>query len=175
MLRRLKCNVMKYLPLKREFIIKFKSINFQRYFYNKTTLNFSVLNKNCSSSTVLNKIMILRKACLDPILFFFNYKQKNITKTLKFLFILFIMRLSIFLKKKVIIFSQFASFLNIISSYLDKTFLTYLLLSGFTKNKTKVCMEFNYGTMVNILLMSSKSGSLGFNINEADIVVHYDP
>jgi SNF2 family DNA or RNA helicase len=171
MLRRLKKDVLKCLPLKREFTIRLKLTLFQKYMYNKIVadLQTSHISKD---NNIFKKLMLLRKVCVEPRL---DSPYLEMHRTIKFEITLFILRLSIFLKKKLIIFSQFVSFLQIMQCYLNKMNVSYLSISGSVINKTEVCLKFNVDSRYNVLLVSTKSGSLGFNINEADLIIHYDP
>jgi SNF2 family DNA or RNA helicase len=77
-------------------------------------------------------------------------------------------------KRKVLLFSQFTSMLEIIQEKLDALELPYLLLTGKTRDRATPIKQFQE-TDLPIFLISLKAGGTGLNLTAADTVIHYDP
>ena len=76
--------------------------------------------------------------------------------------------------RKVLIFSQFTSMLDIIEEYLVSQNTTYLKLTGASKNRQEMVEQFQAGE-AEIFLISLKAGGTGLTLTNADTVIHYDP
>ncbi len=78
--------------------------------------------------------------------------------------------------KKVLVFSQFTTMLDILKQDLDKKKIKHLYLSGQTKNRQKIIDEFNAeDSDKNVFLISLKAGGVGLNLTAADNVIIFDP
>ena len=77
---------------------------------------------------------------------------------------------------RVLIFSQFTSFLSIMAAQLDKAGIEYHYLDGSTpiKKRDKMVQEFQNG-IKQIFIVSLKAGGLGLNLTGANYVIHLDP
>lgn len=75
--------------------------------------------------------------------------------------------------QKVIVFSQFTSYLALIKKHLEEKGLLYAYLDGSTSNREAVIQEFFSDK--NILIMSLKAGGVGLNLQVADYVLLLDP
>lgn len=76
--------------------------------------------------------------------------------------------------RKVLLFSQFTSMLDIIERHLTETGTTYLKLTGASKDRQDMVERFQAGT-ADVFLISLKAGGTGLTLTEADTVIHYDP
>ena len=76
--------------------------------------------------------------------------------------------------RRILVFSQFTSMLELIEAALVKEGLGYVKLTGDTKNREEVVRSFQEGE-VPIFLISLKAGGVGLNLTAADTVIHYDP
>jgi len=76
--------------------------------------------------------------------------------------------------RRILIFSQFTSMLDIIAAELKARNLTYCHLTGSTQDRGEVVKQFQEGTDP-IFLISLKAGGTGLNLTKADVVIHYDP
>ena len=76
----------------------------------------------------------------------------------------------------VLVFSQFTSFLTIVSQELKKAPLPYLYLDGSVpiKQREQLVNEFQKGKSP-IFLISLKAGGVGLNLTAANYVIHLDP
>jgi SNF2 family DNA or RNA helicase len=76
--------------------------------------------------------------------------------------------------RRILIFSQFTSMLELIEEHLDLEKIPFLKLTGQTKERAKLVKKFQGGE-VPIFLISLKAGGTGLNLTAADTVIHYDP
>ena len=76
--------------------------------------------------------------------------------------------------RRVLIFSQFTSMLQLIETALQEKNFAYLTLTGKTKNRQALVEAFQDGEAP-IFLISLKAGGTGLNLTRADTVIHYDP
>jgi superfamily II DNA or RNA helicase len=76
---------------------------------------------------------------------------------------------------KVLIFSQFTSFLAIVKKRLDAEGLTYEYLDGRTRNREERVNRFQTDPDCPIFLISLKAGGLGLNLTAAEYVYLLDP
>lgn len=76
---------------------------------------------------------------------------------------------------KVLVFSQFTSFLAIIKARLDQEGLVYEYLDGRTRNREERVARFQNDPDVPIFLISLKAGGLGLNLTSAEYVYLLDP
>ncbi len=76
--------------------------------------------------------------------------------------------------RRVLLFSQFTSMLDIIEQYLIEQETTYLKLTGATKNRQDLVEDFQAGK-AEVFLISLKAGGTGLTLTHADTVIHYDP
>ncbi|MGB1129106.1 MAG: DEAD/DEAH box helicase, partial [Haloferula sp.] len=76
--------------------------------------------------------------------------------------------------RRVLLFSQFTSMLDIIAEHLSKRKIRYLMLTGGSKNRGELVDKFQQGETP-LFLISLKAGGTGLNLTAADTVIHYDP
>ncbi|MHC5541419.1 DEAD/DEAH box helicase, partial [Singulisphaera rosea] len=76
---------------------------------------------------------------------------------------------------KVLVFSQFTSFLSIVRSRLDEEKITYEYLDGRTRNRAERVERFQNDPDCQLFLISLKAGGLGLNLTAADYVYLLDP
>ncbi len=76
--------------------------------------------------------------------------------------------------KKVLLFSQFTSMLDLIVPELRKRTIDFVEIRGDTKDRALPVRRFQNGE-VPLFLLSLKAGGFGLNLTAADTVIHYDP
>jgi SNF2 family DNA or RNA helicase len=76
--------------------------------------------------------------------------------------------------RKILLFSQFTSMLELIETELEQRGIAYALLTGRTKDRRTPVQDFQSGKR-SIFLISLKAGGTGLNLTAADTVIHYDP
>lgn len=76
---------------------------------------------------------------------------------------------------KVLVFSQFTSFLKVLRSRLDDRGLVYEYLDGSTRNRKEKVERFQSDEACKLFLISIKAGGHGLNLTAADYVFIMDP
>jgi superfamily II DNA or RNA helicase len=76
---------------------------------------------------------------------------------------------------KVLVFSQFTSFLAIVRDRLDQEKIVYEYLDGRTRNRAAKVERFQTDTECPVFLISLKAGGLGLNLTAAEYVYLLDP
>jgi len=179
-LRRLKNDVLKDLPEKTDQTIFIEPTKDEASFYQAVCNNALQNIANIKIDTVegqkkfhiLAEITKLRRACCHSTLV---NKEINIESSkLKYL-----ERLINDLKEsghRVLVFSQFVSYLKIVKELFDNHNIKYEYLDGSTpakERKTKV-ENFQQGN-TDVFLLSLKAGGTGLNLTKANYVIHLDP
>lgn len=180
-LRRIKKDVLKELPLKTETVLYSSMEKEQRKIYEAYLLKAKDEMKNLldNSNFEKNKLQILslitrlRQICCHPSLFLSNYTGTSS----KMIQCLDILNNAILSGHKVLLFSQFTSMLDILKKELDESSIPYMELTGKTKSDKRLEMvnKFNTENDVKVFLISLKAGGTGLNLIGADIVIHFDP
>jgi superfamily II DNA or RNA helicase len=76
---------------------------------------------------------------------------------------------------RALIFSQFTSFLRIVSGTLDGEKMPYLYLDGKTRDRQSLVEQFQQPDGPPLFLISLKAGGLGLNLTNADYIFLLDP
>ncbi len=76
--------------------------------------------------------------------------------------------------RRVLLFSQFTSMLDLIEAAVTRADIPHVMLTGQTRDRTSVVRRFQKGDMP-LFLISLKAGGVGLNLTAADTVIHYDP
>ncbi len=76
---------------------------------------------------------------------------------------------------RALIFSQFTSFLQIVSGTLDVEGMSYLYLDGKTRDRQTLVEQFQKPDGPPLFLISLKAGGLGLNLTNADYIFLLDP
>ena len=76
---------------------------------------------------------------------------------------------------KVLVFSQFTSFLAIVRRHLDERAITYEYLDGKTTDRQARVQRFQEDTECRLFLVSLKAGGQGLNLTAADYIYILDP
>ena len=179
-LRRLKSAVTKDLPEKIETYSISELEPQQKMLYSAYALKAKedVINLASQKGFEKSKIEILaiitrlRQLCCHPSLFVENYDGGSG----KLNTLLEIVENGIASGKRILVFSQFTSMLDIIADMFRQMGITYFYLDGSTKSAERVemCNAFNMGQR-DVFLISLKAGGTGLNLMGADTVIHYDP
>ena len=78
--------------------------------------------------------------------------------------------------RKVLVFSQFTSYLDVLSAELDRRGIAHFTITGATPKRERVRLvnQFN-DDETPVFLVSLKAGGTGLNLTGASVVVHADP
>ena len=76
--------------------------------------------------------------------------------------------------RRILVFSQFTSMLDLIKPRLTEAGISYVELRGDTRDRAEPVRSFE-AREVPVFLISLKAGGRGLNLTSADTVIHYDP
>jgi len=121
---------------------------------------------------ILTALTRLRQLCLHPVLVDSKYEGWDSVK-IDALF----EQLEPIVSEghKVLVFSQFTSFLSLIRKRLEVDSTPFCYLDGSTRNRKEVIGEFQESRDKQIFLMSLKAGGVGLNLTAADYCIVMDP
>lgn len=178
-LRRLKEDVLKDLPDKLEETRFVRLSDTQQRLYDSQVLHMkTMLDKEDDAYFQKNKLQVLseltriRQICCDPSLCFENYHEESAKRKA----CLDLIQSAIEGEHKVLVFSQFASMLELLEQDLTQAGIPYFKITGSTPKEQRLQMvkSFNKDTTP-VFLISLKAGGTGLNLTGADVVIHYDP
>lgn len=181
-LRRLKGDVLDDLPPRTEQVITVEPTQREQELYEALRLStLEELEKNKLAPNkagqrrlqILSSLTKLRQFCCDPALLGKELKAGDSSKTKAFEDLL---DEALSGGHRLLVFSQFVTYLQKIKAVLDKKKISYQYLDGSTteKNRAKAINEFQAGEG-DVFLISLKAGGQGLNLTGADYVVHLDP
>ncbi|GAB2211189.1 hypothetical protein Droror1_Dr00016481 [Drosera rotundifolia] len=185
LLRRLKSDVEKGLPPKKETILKVGMSQMQKQFYRALLQkDLEVVNAGGERKRLLNIAMQLRKCCNHPYLFQgaepgppYTTGEHLVTNAGK---MVLLDKLLPKLKERgsrVLIFSQMTRLLDILEDYLMFRGHQYCRIDGNTSGEDRDASIEAYnkpGSEKFVFLLSTRAGGLGINLATADIVILYD-
>lgn len=178
-LRRLKKDVLKDLPDKLEEVYYAPLEGEQKELYEARVQRLKLmLNKQSDQEFKENKIVVLseltrlRQICCDPGLVYEKYTGNSSKEDL----CIDMIKNAVDAGHKVLLFSQFTTMLDELTSRLRKEKIQYHLLVGSTPKKQRAEMTESFqNDDVPVFCISLKAGGTGLNLTAADIVIHYDP
>ncbi len=180
-LRRNKSEVAKELPPKTEIIHHVEFDSAQRDLYETVRLTMhekvqeAVASKGFSRSriVILDALLKLRQICCDPRLVKLSGAQKA-KHSAKLESLMEMLPEMIEEGRKILLFSQFTSMLDLIKPELEKLNIPFVEIRGDTTDRKTPVARFQKGE-VPLFLISLKAGGTGINLTAADTVIHYDP
>ncbi|KAL8100335.1 ISWI chromatin-remodeling complex ATPase CHR11-like isoform X2 [Apium graveolens] len=185
LLRRLKSDVEKGLPPKKETILKVGMSQLQKQYY-KALLqkDLEVVNAGGERKRLLNIAMQLRKCCNHPYLFQgaepgppYTTGDHLVTNAGKMVLLDKLLPKLKERDSRVLIFSQMTRLLDILEDYLMYRGYLYCRIDGNTSGEDRDASidAFNKpGSEKFVFLLSTRAGGLGINLATADIVILYD-
>ncbi|XP_057429803.1 ISWI chromatin-remodeling complex ATPase CHR11 [Lotus japonicus] len=185
LLRRLKSDVEKGLPPKKETILKVGMSQMQKQYY-KALLqkDLEVVNAGGERKRLLNIAMQLRKCCNHPYLFQgaepgppYTTGDHLITNAGKMVLLDKLLPKLKERDSRVLIFSQMTRLLDILEDYLMFRGYLYCRIDGNTGGDDRDASidAFNKpGSEKFVFLLSTRAGGLGINLATADVVILYD-
>ena len=181
-LRRLKSQVLSDLPEKLEQVVTCRMGSTQRGLYaaREQALREAIADSRVHGMTelgqdrlaVLAELTRLRQLCCDPRLVYEDYDGGSC----KLDTIWQLVMRAIDAQAKVLVFSQFTSFLSLIAERLDHEGVGYYTITGATPKERRVELvdAFNADDTP-VFLVSLRAGGTGLNLVGASVVVHADP
>ncbi|KAK4586837.1 hypothetical protein RGQ29_023843 [Quercus rubra] len=185
LLRRLKSDVEKGLPPKKETILKVGMSQMQKHFYRALLQkDLEVVNAGGERKRLLNIAMQLRKCCNHPYLFQgaepgppYSTGDHLITNAGKMVLLDKLLPKLKERDSRVLIFSQMTRLLDILEDYLMFRGYLYCRIDGNTGGEDRDASidSFNKpGSEKFVFLLSTRAGGLGINLATADVVILYD-
>ena len=190
-LRRLKSDVLKDLPDKIENVITVQLEGEQRRLYAALEQRLRAsINKTRDVDFRNDKIQVLaqltrlRQVCCDPRLVYENAGQVGVpddgkrrtSPSAKLDAIQELVESCRDAGRKVLIFSQFTSYLDLIAERLRSIGMAYDTITGATPKRRRVELVDSFNTDdTPVFLISLKAGNTGLNLTGACVVIHADP
>ena len=181
MLRRTKQEVAKELPPKTEIIERIQLEGAQRDLYEtvrvlmEKRVRDEIDKKGLAKSHIifLDALLKLRQICCDPRLLKMDAARK-VKQSAKLERLMELVPEMVAEGRRILIFSQFTSMLDLIEEELNREKIAFVTIRGDTGDRGAPVREFQTGK-VPVFLLSLKAGGTGLNLTAADTVIHYDP
>ncbi|CAM2936284.1 DEAD/DEAH box helicase [Legionella worsleiensis] len=182
MLRRTKNEVASELPPKTEIMRTVEIAGAQRDLYEAIRMSMekkvreAIAKQGLGKSHIvlLDALLKLRQVCCDPRLLSLPEASIAHGTSTKLDALMELLDNLVEEGRRVLVFSQFTSMLELIEEQLNQRKYNYLKLTGQTQNRQALVDQFQQGS-IPIFLISLKAGGTGLNLTRADTVIHYDP
>jgi superfamily II DNA or RNA helicase len=181
LLRRTKDEIESELPPKTEMVRSIELGRSQRDLYESVRLAMNekvrkeVARKGLERSTIviLDALLKLRQACCDARLLKIK-EAKRVKESAKLGALMEMLDEMLEEGRCILLFSQFTSMLRLIEQELVKRKISWVTITGNTRDRERPVRRFQAGE-VPLFLISLKAGGTGLNLTAADTVIHYDP
>jgi SNF2 family DNA or RNA helicase len=181
LLRRTKSGVAAELPAKTEIVSPLELAGVQRDLYETVRLAMhervrqEIAAKGFARSriVVLDALLKLRQVCCDPRLVKLA-AARSVAASAKLGHLMEMLPALIEEGRRVLLFSQFTSMLDLIKPELGRADIEFVELRGDTRDRAAPVASFQNGR-VPLFLISLRAGGTGINLTAADTVIHYDP
>jgi len=181
LLRRTKTLVAADLPPKTEILRPLELAGQQRDLYETVRVAMhekvrrELAEKGLARSRiiVLDALLKLRQVCCDPRLVKLAVARR-VSASAKLEHLMEMLPPLVEDGRRILLFSQFTSMLDLIKPALVETGIEFVELRGDTTDRTRPVSRFQKGK-VPLFLISLKAGGTGLNLTAADAVIHYDP
>jgi len=186
LLRRTKEAVLQELPPRTEMIRWVELEGGQRDLYESLRVSFDKKLREVlaeqgvakSQIMILDALLKLRQTCCDPRLVKLptavKLGKKGIESSAKLTTLMALVEELLDEGRKILLFSQFTSMLDLIEIELKRLNVAFVRISGDTRDRETPVRDFQEGR-VPLFLISLKAGGTGLNLTAADTVIHYDP
>lgn len=182
MLRRTKNAVASELPPKTEMTRVIEISGAQRDLYEAIRMSMEKKVRDAiamqglgkSHIVLLDALLKLRQICCDPRLLSLPEAKIAHGTSSKLDALMDLLDNLVEEGRRVLVFSQFTSMLQLIEEAITAKGYQYLSLTGQSKNRQDLVDRFQEGN-IPIFLISLKAGGTGLNLTRADTVIHYDP
>jgi superfamily II DNA or RNA helicase len=180
-LRRTKSEVATELPPKHTILRRITLAPDQRELYETIrgtlyeTVREQMAERTLAQSRVivLDALLKLRQACCDPRLVKLG-NSRGTESSAKLDDLMEMVSELIPEGRRILVFSQFTSMLDLMKPRLDEAGIPFVELRGDTRDRATPVQRFEAGE-VPLFLISLKAGGRGLNLTSADTVIHYDP
>ncbi|MEY4592183.1 MAG: hypothetical protein RIR18_1078, partial [Pseudomonadota bacterium] len=180
-LRRRKEEVARELPPKTIILRTVELSGGQRDLYEtvRAAMDFKIREEIASKGfkrsqiVILDALLKLRQVCCDPRLVK-SIAAKKVRERAKLDQLMDMLPELVDEGRRILLFSQFTSMLDLIEEELKAVKLDFVRLSGDTTDRETPVRRFQ-NCEVPVFLISLKAGGVGLNLTAADTVIHYDP
>ncbi|MDP0491509.1 MAG: DEAD/DEAH box helicase, partial [Verrucomicrobiota bacterium JB023] len=193
-LRRTKDEVAKDLPPKTILVHPIELTSRQKDLYESVRVTMdkrirdAIAERGLSQSqiTILDALLKLRQICCHPALMDATWDQPDADSasseseqvspqpSAKLSYLFDLLETLFAEKRRILLFSQFTTMLELIERELQRINTPYLKLTGSSQNRGQLVDKFQ-NSEIPIFLISLKAGGTGLNLTAADTVIHYDP
>ncbi|HEX4012768.1 MAG TPA: DEAD/DEAH box helicase [Candidatus Cybelea sp.] len=181
LMRRTKERVARELPAKSEIVNRIELDGAQRDLYETIRIAMHERVRDAlrlrglarSRIVVLDALLKLRQVCCDPRLLKMSAAQA-VRESAKLEALLEMVPELIDEGRRILLFSQFTSMLDLMKPALREREIEFVELRGETRDRVTPVARFQEGE-VPLFLISLKAGGTGLNLTAADTVIHYDP
>ena len=181
LLRRTKAEVAPELPPKHTIVRRVDLAPDQRALYEtiratlhgEVTEQLAALGPGQGRIVVLDALLKLRQVCCDPRLVKLP-SARLVEGSSKLEDLVEMVTEMVPEGRRILLFSQFTSMLDLIKPRLDAAGIAFVELRGDTQDRGAPVRRFEAGE-VPVFLISLKAGGRGLNLVSADTVIHYDP
>lgn len=183
-LRRTKDEVAKDLPPKTILVHPIELSTAQKDLYESVRVTMdkrvrdAIADRGISQSqiTILDALLKLRQICCHPSLVSGEAIDSSLmtTQSAKLSYLFDLLETLFAEKRRVLLFSQFTSMLQIIEDELIARKIPLIKLTGASQDRGGLVEKFQQSE-IPIFLISLKAGGVGLNLTAADTVIHYDP
>ncbi len=122
---------------------------------------------------ILDALLKLRQVCCDPRLVKLD-RARRVKESAKLEMLLEMLSSMRDEGRRILLFSQFTSMLDLIEPEIKKLAIPFVRLDGSTADRATPVKRFQAGE-IPLFLISLKAGGTGLNLTAADTVIHYDP
>ncbi len=180
-LRRTKDSVAPELPAKTMLVRAVELTGAQRELYESIRVSAHadvrqhIRQRGMGGATIaiLDALLKLRQVCCDPRLVSVE-AAREVTGSAKLDVLLEMVTQGLADGRRILVFSQFARMLGLVSEGLLARGVGHVTLTGNTPDRQKPIDAFQ-GGRADVFLISLKAGGAGLNLTGADTVIHYDP
>ncbi|MBK9072763.1 MAG: DEAD/DEAH box helicase [Myxococcales bacterium] len=180
-LRRTKDAVARDLPPKTDIVRAVELTGAQRELYESIRVSAhadvrrEIKRRGLGGATIaiLDALLKLRQVCCDPRLVHVDAARK-VKESAKSDMFFDLLTQQLGQGRRILVFSQFAKMLSLISEGLLGRGIGHVTLTGATQDRDKPINAFEQGR-ADVFLISLKAGGTGLNLTSADTVIHYDP
>jgi SNF2 family DNA or RNA helicase len=181
LMRRTKAEVATDLPPKHTILRRINLASDQRELYDtirgtlydKVREQVAELSPAQSRIVVLDALLKLRQVCCDPRLVKLP-SARLVDCSSKLDELMDMIGEMIPEGRRILLFSQFTTMLDLIKPRLAEAGIKFVELRGDTRDRAEPVRVFESGA-VSLFLISLKAGGRGLNLTSADTVIHYDP
>jgi len=175
-LRRKKKDVLKQLPPKIEQTVECLMTEEQEALYHKLVQEIHHDLEGKAAPHLMHLFSLftkLKMVCDHPALHHKNISSYSTHKSGKWELFCTLLQEALASGQKVVVFSQYVSMLEIMKIYLEEHGISYVCVTGSTKNRSQFIERFQKDD-IRVFLGSLRAVGVGIDLSAASCVIHYD-